>query len=233
MKKGDENVAALQGVVGLNYNYLHVIVAANGFKVAGAKKWGGLSKDDDKHVAIQRFSELRGRKVALVGSAQLLGRQLDRRLGYGMQVIDVDTDQKAFELVRSGEVAAAFTVSGWPHGALKALKQDAGLTLVPFDAPTDNGQVVRSINYKGLGVYNNNALAMPNVLFTRPFKGEKATEVGKLKACIVAQLQELQEGSYEPAWNEIKDPNTTFDVPKFSSPTATKTALPASGKKAK
>lgn len=232
MKAGDENVAGLQGVMGMNYNYLHVVTAANGFKIAGEKKWGGLTKEDDKQVSIQRFSELRGRKVALVGSAQLLGRQLDRHLAYGMQLVDVDTDQKAFDLVRTGTVAAALSVSGWPHGALKALKQDSGLSLVPFDAPASNGQVVRPINYKGLGVYNNNALAMPNVLFTRPFKGDKAAEVGKLKSCVTAKLQELQEGSYEPGWNEIKDPNNTFDVPKFSAPAgAVKTAAPAPGKK--
>ncbi|MEJ6003714.1 hypothetical protein [Paucibacter soli] len=218
MKSGDENIAGLQGVIGMNYNYLHVVTSAGGFMIAGAKKWGGISKEDDKQVTIQRFSELRGRKVALVGSAQLLGRQLDRNLGYGMQLIDVETDQKAFELVRTGAVAAALSVSGWPHGTLKTLKQDSGLSLVPFDAPAAGGQVVRTINYKGLGVFNNNALAMPNILFSRPFKGEKAAEVGKVKACVTAKLQELQEGSFEPGWNEIKDPGNTYDVPKFTAP---------------
>lgn len=216
MKSGDENVANLQGVLALNSNYLHVVTAARGFRIPGAKKWGGLSKEDDQVVLIQRFSELRGRRVALVGSAQLLGRQLDRALNYQMELVDAENDNKAFEMVRAGTVAAALSVSGWPSGALKNLKQDSGLTLVPFDAQVQNAQLsVRPINYRGLGVYNNNALAIPNVLFTRPFKGDKAGEVAKLKACVVDKLEELQEGSFEPGWNEIKDASNTFDVPRF------------------
>lgn len=216
MKLGDDNINALQGVQALNFNYLHVVTASRGFMITGAAKWAGLSKEDDQVVTIQRFSELRGRKVALVGSAQLLGRQLDRALQYKMELVDVETDAKAFEMVRNGKVAAAFSVSGWPSGTLKSLKQDSGLTLVPFDVQTPNPQMnVRTLNYRGLGVYNNNALAIPNVLFTRPFKGDKAGEVAKLKACLASKLGELQEGSFEPGWNEIKDSNNTYDVPRF------------------
>lgn len=216
MKGGDENIAALQAVMGLNFNYLHVVTAAKGFEVQGQAKYGGLVKGDKSVVVIQKFSELRGRKVALVGSGQLLGRLLDKQGGYGMSFVDADTDAQALDMVKKGQVAAAFTVSGWPSGALRGLKQDSGLTLVPFDVPTGN-QIyqVRSINYKGLGVYNNNALAIPNVLLTRPFKGEKQGEVTKLRQCIVAKLQDLQEGDFMPAWNEIKSVDNTFDVPKF------------------
>lgn len=218
MKLGDENIDSLQGVMALNANYLHVVTASRGFRISGAAKWGGLSKEDDQVVTIQRFSELRGRRVALVGSAQLLGRQLDRVLQFKMELVDVETDAKAFEMVRNGSVAAALSVSGWPSGTLKNLKQDSGLTLVPYDVQTPNPQMnVRTLNYRGLGVYNNNALAIPNVLFTRPFKGDKAGEVAKLKACLAGKLGELQEGSFEPGWNEIKDSNNTYDVPKFGS----------------
>lgn len=233
MKTGDENVAGLQGLMGLNFNYLHIVTAAGGYSIAGEKKWMGLKKDDDKLVVIQRFSDLRGKTVALVGSAQLLGRQLDKQLGYGMNMIDVDTDAAAFEMVKKGTAAAALSVSGWPHGALKSLKQDSGLSLVPFDAPAGNGQFVRSINYKGLGVYNNNALALPNLLLTRPFQGEKASQVAALKSCLIGKMLELKEGSYEPGWNEIKDPSNTFDVPRFTvaAPAPVPAATPAKAAK--
>lgn len=226
MKAGDENVAGLQGVVGLNFNYLHPVTAVAGYSVKGDKKYFGMKDGEITNVTIQRFSDLRGKKVALVGSAQLLGRQLDRQHGYGMILIDVQDDDAAFKMVQSGQVAAALTVSGWPHGLLDEKKQDSGLTLVPFDAPAGNGQVVRSINYKGLGVYNSNALAMPNLLLTRPFQGEKATQVAALKACLTNNLLALKEGSYEPAWNEIKDLNNTFDVPRFSAPAPAAVAAP-------
>ena len=56
---------------------------------------------------------------------------------------------------------------------------------------------------------------MPNVLFTRPFKGEKAQDVSKLRQCLAEKLQELQEGNFQPAWNEIKTLGNVYDVPKF------------------
>jgi TRAP-type uncharacterized transport system substrate-binding protein len=221
MKGGDENVSALQAVASLNFNYLHVVVAANGFTVTGEKKFGFM-KGDSKTFVMQRFSDLKGQRVALVGSAQLLGQQLNRNLGYNMQTIDVDTDAKAFDMVKRGEVAAAFSVSGWPSGSIKNLKQDSGLSLVPYDAPSSAPYVVRPVNYKGLGVYNNNSLAVPNILLSRPFKGEKAQAVASLKACITKNLQNLQEGSYQPAWNEIKSLDNTYDLPKFAGPATAK-----------
>lgn len=224
MKNGDENIAALQGVFGLNSNFMHIVTATNGFSVEGAKKFGGLMKGDAKRVVIGRFSELRGQTVAATGSAQLLIRQLDRQFNYGMNIVDAQTDEAAFKLVSEGRVAAAVTVSSWPSGSVKKLNQSAGLTLVPFDATLPNGSSygVRSLNYKNIGVYNNNSLAIQNLLFTRPFKGEKAQEVAKLKACIVKNLENLQEGDYQPAWNEIKNIEDTFGVPKFNANTKAK-----------
>lgn len=216
MKTGDDNINALQAVMGLNANYLHVVTSAKGFVVTGEKKYLGLMRGDDKTVLVQRFSDLRGQRVALVGSAQLLVRQLDKFLDYKLDMLDVDNDAKAFDLVRKGEVAAAMSVSGWPSGVVAPLKQDSGLSLIPYDAQTSGNQVfVKPITYKGLGVYNNNALAIPNVLFTRPFKGDKSRSVAKLRECLKGKLLDLQEGSYQPAWNEIKDVNNTYDVPKF------------------
>lgn len=232
MKQGDENIAGLQAIMGLNFNYLHVVVASRGFEVQGESKFGGLVKGDKSTVVIQKFSELRGRKVAAVGSGQLLGRLIDKQGGYGLQIVDVDSDDQALGMVKKGQVAAVFTVSGWPSGVLRGLKQDSGVTLVPFDVPTGNPLYqVRQVSYKGMGVFNNNALAIPNVLFTRPFKGEKAADVSKLRSCITAKLQNLQEGEYAPAWNEIKSAENTFDVPKFvgtatSTSTAAQTTVP-------
>jgi TRAP-type uncharacterized transport system substrate-binding protein len=225
MKQGDENIAGLQAIMGLNFNYLHVVVASRGFEVQAPATWGGMVKGDKSTVVIQKFSELRGRKVAAVGSGQLLGRVIDKQGGYNLQIVDVETDAQALDMVKKGQVAAVFTVSGWPSGVLRGLKQDAGVTLVPFDVPTgDPIYQVRQVSYKGLGVFNNNALAIPNVLFTRPFKGEKAAEVSKLRSCLREKLEILKEGDFAPAWNEIKSADNTFDVPKFAGPAASPAA---------
>jgi TRAP-type uncharacterized transport system substrate-binding protein len=197
----------------LNTNYMHVVTLANGFTVAGAKKWGGLKDGDPVLVKITNFSQLRGQTVAAVGTASALARQLNSQLGFGMQVKDVGTDDEAFAKLKKAEVAAVFTVAGWPHGALKNLKQDSGLTLAAFDVSVGSPYIVKGLNYKGLGVYNVNTVGVQNVLFTRPFKGEAAGQVAALKACIARNLTKLQEGSYEPGWNEIKAVDGQVDWP--------------------
>ncbi len=82
-----------------------------------------------KTIRISKMSELRNAPVALVGSAQLMVRQLDKLLGYNMRYIDVDSDEAAFKKVQSGQAYAAFTIAGWPHGQITRLTQSSGLTL--------------------------------------------------------------------------------------------------------
>lgn len=205
MKGGDENIAQLQYLMPLNNNYMHVVTLASGYTVEGQKKFG-LIKGDNQLVVINRFSDLRGQRVAVVGSAQLMGRRLDKMLGYGMQFIDAKSDQEAFDMVKRAQVAAAFTVSGWPSGPIKALTQANGLTLVPFDAPIGEPYKVKPLNYKNIAVYNNNTLAVQNVLVTRPFTGQRLTNVSNIQTGIVRNLTELKEGNYQPGWNEV-NPN--------------------------
>lgn len=212
MKAGDDNIAQLQSVVVLNHNYLHVVTNAAGFGVQGEKKFGFM-KGDVKQVVINGFSDLRSQRVAAVGSAQLLMRQLDKQLGFGMQVIDAKDDNAAFEMVKTGQVAAAATVSGWPSGTVKALNQQSGLTLVPFNVAVGDPYKVKPLNYKNLAVYNNNSLAIQNVLVTRPFSGQRAANVATVQAAIIQNMSELKEGNYQPGWNEV---STGATVPEMS-----------------
>ena len=212
MKNGDENIAALQYVMPMNSNYLHVVTLASGFTQETAKKFFGTDK---KLVVINSFADLRGQRVALVGSAQLLGRKLDKQLGYNMQFIDAKSDAEAFDMVKKAQVAAAFTVSGWPSGTVKQLQQADGLTLVPFNAPIGEPYKVKPLNYKNIAVYNNNSLAIPNVLVTRPFTGTRQANVAAVQSAIARNLTELKEGNYQPAWNEVNPNNPVNNMTKF------------------
>ena len=214
MKAGDDNVAQLQSLVVLNHNFLHVVTNAAGFGVQGEKKFGFM-KGDVKQVVINGFSDLRGQRVAAVGSAQLLVRQLDKQLGFGMQVVDVKDDNAAFEMVKNGQAAAAMTVSGWPSGTVKALTQNSGLTLVPFNVSVGEPYKVKPLNYKNLAVYNNNSLAIQNVLVTRPFSGQRAANVAAVQAAIIQNLNELKEGNYQPGWNEVSAGATVSEMTPF------------------
>lgn len=210
MKRGDENIASLKAVMPLNYNYLHIVTNSSG--ASSGRNWYGTKK----YIVVNNFADLRSQKVAVVGSTKLLARRLNQQLNMNMQFVEVDTDAQAFGLVKDGSVAAAMTVSGWPSGTVNQLKQDSGLTLVPFNMQVQAPYVTRTVNYRNLGVYNLNTLAVPNMLITRPFKGTRANDVVKLRNCLVNNLQNLQEGSYQPGWKEVKDTKSTYDIPSFT-----------------
>jgi TRAP-type uncharacterized transport system substrate-binding protein len=229
MAEGDSNIAGLLVVASLNSNYLHIVTAANGFNVEGPKKYGVL-KGDVKTVRISKMSELRGAPVALVGSAQLLVRQLDKALGYNMQYIDVDSDAEAFKRVQAGTAYAAFTVAGWPHGQVSRLPANSGLTLASFDVPITGPYSVRPFSYKNIGVYNVQALAVQNVLVTRPFSGSKTGDVAALKQLLDRELPELKDGDFEPGWNEIKSLDAKVDWARVP---AAQASAPADAGKAK
>ena len=217
MSGGDENIQKLQVVATLNSNFLHALVSSTGVTYAGKESYFGLKREAGQTVRITSFSQLKGQQVAAVGSAQLLVRQLDRQLSYGMRIIDVATDAEAQKMVQAGKVLAAFSMAGWPHGAIQGLKQNSNLTLVPFDAPVNAPYIVRPFSYKNLGVYNVQALSVQNVLVTRPFSGAaKIAEVAALKRLIADNLDDLKDGAYEPGWNEIKSLDTQVDWARFT-----------------
>lgn len=214
MAPGDDNIAALQAVMTMNYNYLHVLTRAAGYTIVGEKKYG-LLPGDKKTVVMRKFSDLKGQNVAVVGSAALLGNTLNRLLKYNMRLIEVSNDDAGFAAVTNGQAVAMLTVSGLPSGAVSKLTQANGLTLVSFDEDITQPYVVRKINYKNIGVYNSKALAVQNVLLTRPFSPNKASQVAAVHQCIIENLSELKDGEYEPAWNEMRG-DSNVDWPKFT-----------------
>jgi TRAP-type uncharacterized transport system substrate-binding protein len=216
MSGSNEAVKSLQVVAVLNSNFMHIVVNSNGVTYAGESKYMGLSKGDSKTVLISRFSQLRGATVAVSGSAQLLVSQLNGQLGYGMKIINVNSDVQAFDAVRKGTALAAFSMSGWPSGTIDPLKQDSGLTLATFDAPSSGVYTIKPITYSGIGAYNVQSLSVKNVLVTRPFNGSKTQDVTKLKSIIVSKLDDLKDGKFEPAWNEIGNINQNVDWVMFS-----------------
>lgn len=215
MSEGDQNIKNLLVVAALNSNYLHIVTSTAGYTVEGPKKYGVL-KGESKTLRFGKMSELRGAPVALVGSAQLLVRQLDKSLGYNMRYIDVDSDDAAFKKVLKGEAYAAFTVAGWPHGQITRLAQNSGLTLAGFDVPAPSTYNVRPFSYKNIGVYNVQALSVQNVLVTRPFSGSKTGDVAAIKQMLERELPELKDGDFEPGWNEIKSLDAKVDWPVFA-----------------
>lgn len=218
---GDENIRGLQAVMPLHANLLHVLALREGSKVKGS----GLALFGETR-QIRKFSDLKGVRVALVGSAQLLGQTLNTQLGYDMEFVVADNDDHALKLLQSNRVQAIFTSGGWPMPNIVRHQHSSGLALVEFDLTAHAPFVAVKRNYQNLDAFNFSFLSVPNLLITRPFKpgGEIGKKVATMQSCLLRNLESLQEGRYSAAWKEIKNPTDTLGIARFTRADGQKTA---------
>jgi hypothetical protein len=223
--QGDDNIRALQAVMPLHVNLLHVITLVEGSKVGTSIVFGVPVPATGRVVQVRKFSELKGLDVAVVGSAQLMGQALEKQLGYGMRFIVADNDDHALKLLRSGQVQAVFTLGGWPLPSVARHKYGSGLMLAEFDLEPRKPYLVVKRNYQDLDAFNRSFLAVPNLLVARPFRvgGAANQRVASLQACLTQHLDELQEGHYQPTWKEIKDLGELHGVAAFAGAKADRT----------
>ncbi len=201
LETSDEAIGQLQMVQAMNANLLHVLVRQDGFP-----RWWLPFGHRLVNKPMQRFADLKGLPVAVVGSARSLGRVLSRQHDLGLVFRDVDTDEQAIQLLKSAEVAAMLTTSGWPNGPVQRLGRGDHLSLMAFDLPVKAPYRLVRKNYDNLDTFNHAFLSSPNLLVTRPFTpgGPKSQAVLALRACMEKNLRVLQEGAYEPAWREVR-----------------------------
>lgn len=232
MLDSDEAYKQLQIVASMHSNLLHILTLESGFDLKAPdtikEEYMGLRKVTVPgvvtHVDIGKFTDLKGRLVGVVGSAQFVARKLDKTSGHGMQFIDFESDAKAVESLKAGKIFAVLTMAAWPHGYIDKLKSNSGLKLVSYDLQPTAPLFLAKKAYKGLGQYKIDFLAEPNVLVTRPFTpgGQNAKNVAAVKSCMAANLGDLKDGrpdikeKFEPAWNEITDLGQTYNLPVFS-----------------
>ncbi len=214
----DESIAALQAVLPLHANLLHVITLSGG-SLVGVTTIAGTAVPFTGHKQIvRRFSELKGLTVAAVGSAQLMAQSLERQLGHGMTVVVAESDEQALDLLRGGDVQAVFTLGGWPLPAITRLPPNSGLMLAEYDLAPPSPYFKVKRNYQNLDAFNLSFLGVPNLLVSRAFKagGSMGNRVSALQTCLREHLDELKEGRYQAAWKEIKDLAATYGVKPFS-----------------
>jgi TRAP-type uncharacterized transport system substrate-binding protein len=211
-RNGDDNIRDLQAVMPLHSNLLHILTLKTGSYMGG---WNGIGGETKFY---RKFSDLKGVKVAVVSSAQLVGQKLNNQLGYGMDFILAESEDEAVEMLRKNKVQAIFTTGGWPYPAITRHPSNSNLMLAEFDIPAQSPFTVTKRNYQNLGAFNFSFLAAQNLLLTRPFKpnGEMGKKVAALQRCLVSKLNTLQEGRFHAAWKEIKSPYDTMGVSRFN-----------------
>jgi TRAP-type uncharacterized transport system substrate-binding protein len=222
-KEGDQNIQELQAVMPMHANLLHVITKTDG-SVVGANKWNPMSGEQ---LVYRKFSDLKGAKVATVGSAQALGQALERQLGYGMGFVLANTDDEAIKMLQSNQVQAVFTTGGWPYPSVSRHASTSGLMLAEYDLSPQTPLTTTKRNYTNLGAYNYRFLSAPNLLVTRPFKptGEKGKQVAALQNCIASHMDELQEGQYHAAWKEVRNVGDTLGITRYGKSDVTKATV--------
>lgn len=218
MKGSDENIAQLQSVMPLHNNLLHVLTLSGGSRIHVKTIMGVPVKGTGETRVLRKFSDLKGMGVALVGSAQVMGQELEKRLRYDMKLVAADTDDDALAMLRAGQVQAVFTLGGWPLPTITRHKASSGVMLADYDLAPQAPYVAVKRNYNNLESLNLTFLGIPNVLVTRPFKPEGVIgkRVAALQRCLRQNLDELQEGQYQPGWKEIKDPLADTGISAFA-----------------
>jgi TRAP-type uncharacterized transport system substrate-binding protein len=218
MRSGDENMQALQSVTPLHNNLLHVLTLTGGSLVDPVVVKGVKLPLTGHTVVVQKFSQLKGLTVAVVGSAQLMGQTLEKQLAYGMRFVVAESDDQAVALLRAGQVQAIFTLGGWPLPSVARHKTGSGLQLAEYDLAPQAPYLSVKRNYQDLDAFNLKFLGVPNLLVTRPFRsgGAMAGRVAALQHCLRQHLDELQEGRYQPAWKEVKDSTQHHGVAPFA-----------------
>lgn len=219
-KGKDPNIARLQTFGQLNFNYMHIFVNKNGLPKAEVGAMGKLkglfTSGDSAPAKITKYSQLKGMKVGVVGTAVELVRKLDSLHVMRFDIIET-SDEKIETLLANGEVAAVFSMSSWQHPVTKGKNSNSILGLADYDSGVNQMAdfEVRTLNYRSIAAFNVDSLAVPNMLFTRPFKGEKASMVATLQSCIDKNITTFQEGRFEPSWTEVTKFNDPRNVPKF------------------
>ena len=230
MAGGDEALQSLQAVMPLHGNLLHVLVLAEGSKVDAVKLPLLGKMGAGPATRFDKVSQLRGRTVVAVGSAQLMARSIDAQYRLGLQLLAADNDADALRALRAGQAEAVFTLGGWPLPAVAQHRAGSGLMLADFDLQANTPYAVATRSYPNLQAYNLRFLTAPNVLVTRPFKagGTAWKRVAALQRCLVTNLDELQEGRYQPAWKEIRDVRASHGLPLFGAAVVESTAAAGS-----
>ena len=217
---GDENIAALQAVVPLHTNLLHILSLRAGSRIGESRIGDARIPFSGTTRILRRFSDLAGMKVAVVGSTQLLGQTLNRQTGYGMEFLIAESDDQAIKMLQSNQVQAIFTDGGWPLPSITRHSMSSGLMLVDYDLPAMVPFTAVKRNYQNLDAFNHPFLGIPNLLVTRPFKvsGDTGKRVATLQRCILKNLETLQEGRFQAGWKEVKNPSDTLGVTRFGKP---------------
>jgi TRAP-type uncharacterized transport system substrate-binding protein len=232
----DDAVGMLRGVMSLNSNMLHIVVKKSGYaydyldqndKYCDGKEIFGKCTGDWKPKkksatkVITTVEDLKGLKVAAVGSAQVLARSyFNKKLSYNLDIENIELDKDALDKLEKGQVKAVLTTLAYSNTSFVSLmKPERGLTLVDFNLQPSAPYKIMKKNYKNLGIFGRQFLTVSNILMARPLDpaSEAGIQVTKLKACINTKLDRLKtDDGTEPSWSDVTSTALPEGIPSWS-----------------
>ena len=172
---------------------------------------------------ITDIRQLAGKRVNmdLQGSgANFTGRLLFERLGIPVEVTNVD-QLTSYEMLRRGEIAATFQMSGKPIQAIAKLGPETHFHLVaiPFDSRVSDlylpGEFTHA-DYPNLvpgAPVSTVAVSSILAVYNWPERSERYARVAKFVDALFTKLPELQKPPRHPKWGEV---NLAAEVPGWT-----------------
>lgn len=208
MRDANVNEADLQTLLPLYGEEVHLI-AKEAARKEGGLTFAGLNVGG-RSIAVRGLEDLKGMRVGTWGGSLTTAAALNVFGNVGMIIVPfagADPDVAARAALDKAEIDVILAVGGQPLGFPKSL--NASYHLLQIDK-VRAGQmafyVPATLSYSNLNASAVQTIAAQAYLVTRNFRGAvKKAELSKIKACIVANLEELVEGrGYAPKWKEVK-----------------------------
>ncbi|MBZ9752310.1 TRAP transporter substrate-binding protein [Deinococcus sp. HMF7604] len=204
----DERVRALKTLLPLNFDEIHLLARP------AVEKTNLLGKTTVS--GVQKFSDLRGRKLGAWGGSVVTARVLSAKAGLPLTIQEYRGREEALAALSAGQVDAVLAVAGQPVDWVKALSP-AAYRLLPLDiAPARVNGFYRpaTLRYAGLGG-NVGTYAVQRLLVTRDFKTpERRAALLAYQKCALSKLTQLQETQgFHPKWTDVTFKEQTW--PRF------------------
>ncbi len=212
----------IRSLMSLHANTMHIIVLRNGILLKeGSEGFLGYGSSKEQRQIIVDMRDLRGKKVAVLGSALPTSTIINERLQLSIDAIEVFKPEEGISKLQNNEVVAFLAMGGKPLSWVEKLDGKM-FNLAAFD-PSDiqrlgNFYIPTKVSYKNLGLFGLPCLSVQNELFVWNYKGKRAADLIALKNAIIENLEEIKEDrASHPAWQEVEDPEKVswikYEVP--------------------
>jgi TRAP-type uncharacterized transport system substrate-binding protein len=220
-----EDIGNIKTLVAFHPEEVHLIAKArSGIEEGGriGTSWGA------KEVVFNSISDLAGRRVGAWGGSVITAQVIRLQSEIPFEVVEFASEPLAYEALSKGTVQAILAVGGSPLGHVAKLDSFSKLLSIPDAIQAKLKGVYRpaKLNYSkmgtaGMGVQT---VATDALFVTREYKTPKYVEgLGKLRACILNNLDELKEATgTHPKWQSVDANNkgkwAWYELPSVNQP---------------